>query len=52
MYFLLVLTVRFNKQRARPDANQEDYLSTFNVQQPMINEVGFRLVSSDSYSER
>lgn len=30
--------------RVRPDAAQEDYLSTFDVSQTAVNEIGFRFV--------
>jgi hypothetical protein len=43
-FFLLVLTIKFNKQRARPDAAQDDFLSTFVTSQTSANEIGFRFV--------
>jgi hypothetical protein len=41
---LLGLTIKFNKQRARPDATQEDFLATFVPTETAINEIGFRFV--------
>jgi hypothetical protein len=45
-FFLLVLTIKFNKQRARPDAAQDDFLSTFVTSQTSANEIGFRFVDT------
>jgi hypothetical protein len=44
--FLSVRTLKFNKQRARPDATQEDLLSTFVTTETAANEIGFRFVHS------
>jgi hypothetical protein len=41
---LLVITIRFNKEHARPDAAQDDFLSTFASSLPTTNEIGFRFV--------
>ena len=41
---VLVLTIRFNRQCARPDAAQEDFLSTFVPLQSNTTEIGFRFV--------
>lgn len=41
---VLVLTIRFNRQCARPDAAQEDFLSTFVPLQINTTEIGFRFV--------
>lgn len=42
--YLLVRTFKFNKERARPDATQDDYLSTFVTTETAANEIGFRFV--------
>ncbi|CAF4374018.1 unnamed protein product, partial [Adineta steineri] len=36
------LTIKFNKRRARPDATQDDLLSSFVTSQTSANEIGFR----------
>ena len=36
--------MKFNKRRARPDATQEDLLSSFVTSQTAANEIGFRFV--------
>jgi hypothetical protein len=41
----LVKTIRFNKQCTRPDAAQDDFLSSFVAPQTTTNEIGFRFVS-------
>ena len=46
--FVSVLTIRFNKQRARPDATQEDLFST---SQMPTNEIGFQWVWSSSLDD-
>jgi hypothetical protein len=43
----LVITIRFNKESARPDAAQDDYLSTFTSTQSTTNEIGFRFVLNE-----
>jgi hypothetical protein len=43
-FFFPVITIQFNKQRARPDATQDDLLSTFVTSQTSANEIGFRFV--------
>lgn len=43
-----VLTIRFNRQRARPDAIHDDFLSTFVTPETAANEIGFR---DESYRE-
>ncbi len=37
-------TVKFNRQRARPDAAQDDLLSTFVTTETSANEIGYRFV--------
>ncbi|UJR25723.1 hypothetical protein I4U23_007075 [Adineta vaga] len=44
----LVITIKFNKERARPDATQDDLLSTFITPQTSANEIGFR---DETYTE-
>jgi hypothetical protein len=44
----LVRTIKFNKERARPDATQDDYLSTFTTTETVANEIGFR---DETYKE-
>jgi len=44
VFFSLARTIEFNKKRARPDASQEDYLSTFAPTETSPNEIGFRFV--------
>ncbi len=41
---IVVLTIRFNKKCAPPDATQDDLLSTFVTPQTTANEIGFRFV--------
>jgi hypothetical protein len=41
----LVCTIKFNIQHARPDATQDDLLSTFITTETSANEIGFRFVS-------
>ncbi|CAF1372631.1 unnamed protein product [Adineta ricciae] len=48
LLWYLVLTLKFNKRRARPDATQEDLLSSFVTSQTAANEIGFR---DESYRE-
>jgi len=36
--------MKFNKERARPDAAHEDMLSTFVTTESTANEIGYRLV--------
>lgn len=43
-FLLLVRTVKFNRQRARPDAAQDDLLSTFVTTETSANEIGYRFV--------
>jgi hypothetical protein len=43
VFIFIVITIRFNKQSARPDAAQDDLLSTFVTSQTTANEIGFRL---------
>jgi hypothetical protein len=50
MFFVLVITIQFNKQRARPDAAQDDLLSTFVSPQTTANEIGFRFVFERKFS--
>jgi len=42
LIWYLVITIRFNKESARPDAAQDDLLSTFVPSQTTTNEIGFR----------
>ncbi len=44
LLIFVVLTIRFNKQCAPPDATQDDLLSTFVTSQTTANEIGFRFV--------
>jgi hypothetical protein len=44
LFLLKVITIKFNKQRACPDATQDDLLSTFITPQTSANEIGFRFV--------
>lgn len=45
---ILVLSIRFNQQRPRPDAIHDDLLSTFITPETAANEIGFR---DESYRE-
>ncbi|CAF3721474.1 unnamed protein product [Adineta steineri] len=42
LLWYLGLTIKFNKRRARPDATQDDLLSSFVTSQTSANEIGFR----------
>ena len=42
--FVVVITIRFNRKRARPDAIHEDLLSSFITPEISANEMGFRFV--------
>ncbi|CAF3304157.1 unnamed protein product [Rotaria socialis] len=42
LLWYLVLTIKFNQKRARPDATHDDLLSSFVTSQTSANEIGFR----------
>ncbi|CAF1088274.1 unnamed protein product [Adineta steineri] len=48
LLWYLVITIKFNKERAYPDARQDDILSTFVTSQTSANEIGYR---DETYTE-
>ncbi|CAF1059375.1 unnamed protein product [Adineta ricciae] len=48
LIWYLVLTIKFNKECAYPDATQDDILSSFITPQTSANEIGFR---DETYTE-
>ena len=46
IFLFEVITIKFNKERAYPDATQDDILSSFVTPQTSANEIGFRFVDT------
>lgn len=45
VFIFVVRTIKFNRERARPDAAQEDILTTFVTNESTANEIGYRSVT-------